>query len=103
MQTIGEALRDDAHRKLMTNFQLKDWQLENPASDRMAFVEPSRKMAIEVDEFRINLYAGDKLALAVWIELNNGELTVHAYDEAHEEPTTLRIGDKDTVIERHTQ
>lgn len=99
---IGEALRDEAHRKLMTGFELKDWQLGDPSND-LAIVEPSRKMSITVEDDRISIFSGDETSPSVWLELNNGELTIHAYDKAHEEPVILRIGDIDIEIENYSR
>lgn len=100
-QAIGEALRDEAHRKLMTSFELQDWQLAgNEDRDGLAFAEPSRKMRIEVEADRINIYHGEKPELVLWIELNGGSLFVHAYDHQHDEPTSLHIqADSITVSE----
>lgn len=97
--SIGEALRDEAHRKLMSRFMLKDWQLEDPTTSPDAIVEPERPMTVEVEEFRINIYTGDVPKLTVWIELKDSELIVHTYDNQHDEPVSLRISDDKIDIE----
>ena len=96
--SIGDALRDEAHRKLMTNFELKDWQLSDSA-DPAQVVEPTRKMSIEVEEDRINIYHGDEQTLVLWVELYDGKLAVHAYDNEHDEPTNLWIESHEIRVE----
>lgn len=96
-QSIGQAIYEEAQRRLLSNFKLKDWQLEDQPGAPCP--EPERDLSIEVEEYRINIFSGDPKELAVWIELNAGQLVVHAYDAGHECPVTLRIGTNDIKIE----
>lgn len=95
--SIGEALYEEAQRRLLSNFKLKDWQLE----DGIAVPEPSRDMRIVVQDDRIEVFsvADNTVALNVWIELSNGKLVVHAYDGEQDDPVTLRISKTGIEIE----
>lgn len=95
-KSIGEAIRNEAHKKLMQGFTLKDYR--EVGGEETAIVEiadTSKEMKIEADEDRIFIYADGILHL--WIELNGEDLIVHAYNKARDEPTSLRI--TDTAIE----
>lgn len=98
MPTIGEALLEEANRKILTNFPLRDWQLEGAGEDFVP-VEPERLICVEANDFMINIVDKKTASNVLWLELANGVLQVHVYDDAHDEPVTLRISRDDIEID----
>jgi hypothetical protein len=113
MKTIGEVVFEDAQRRLLANLKLLDWQVpddacencDNTLNDGMdtcdqcggAFVSPHREeytVAIEAKDDRIDITmmtADNRVGGTLWLEVEDGTLKVHAYDNENEGPVSLRI------------
>lgn len=86
--TIGQALYEEAQRKILANFTLTDWQVaENPD---IPCNEPTRTVKVSATDTRLDIFSSNN-KLIFWIEFHAGQLVLHAYDDQHESPVTLRV------------
>ena len=82
---IGQALYEEAQRRILANFKVKDWR---------AGVETSLNFRVEaMDQLLfIAVSTNDREMIAkVHIEVDGAGILLHAYDEEHDEPVTLTI------------
>lgn len=71
---------------------LRDWQW----IDGEAGADPT-PWPVKIDKgagskIQVDVIAPDKTIRTVWIEVADGNLVVHCYDAAHDEPLNVRIG-----------
>lgn len=89
--TIGQALYEEAQRRLLAKFPVKDWRLEGNLEPN---VDPTPiDFHVEASEFRVDITVkdGDNIIANVWLEIEDGSVKLHAYDQAHEEPVSIRV------------
>ena len=99
--TIGQALYEEAQRRLLAKFPLQDWRLEGDISVNHEEIDDKTvDFHVEATGFRLNIIAkcGDTEIANVWLEIEDGEVKLHAYDQAHEEPVDLRITETNIEI-----
>lgn len=73
--------------------KMHDWRLADPAYPGL----DERPWNVEIQEatqesFRIEAVCPDGTTRSVWIEIEDRDLVVHAYDHEHDDPVNLRIG-----------
>ncbi|RWN60166.1 hypothetical protein [Mesorhizobium sp.] len=75
-----------------TRVHMQDWKIaENGADDTTDL--RTWLVSIKSDKSRIDVEAKcpDNTKREIWIEINDGQLVVHAYDPDHDEPVNVRI------------
>lgn len=96
MTTIAKALYEEAQRKILANFVLTDWQVEDAPDTPCA--EPTRAVKVSATDTRLAISsATDRLVF--WIEFHAGEMVLHAYDDGHETPVILRVSKDNITVE----
>lgn len=79
---------------------MHDWRL---AGDPDPDID-SRPWSVEVEDasevsFRIEAICPEGTRRYVWMEIQDGNLVIHAYDPIHEEPVNLRIGRTGIIVD----
>ena len=82
----------------MQTFQMKDWQNgDGMATDGRPWnVCLSTKSGYHsdgtLDQINIKATHPDGNVREVWVEIQDGNLVIHAYDSEHDEPLNIRLG-----------
>jgi hypothetical protein len=79
---------------------MHDWRLNEEISSDI----DARPWDVEVKEatttnYRIDATCPDGTERQLWLEIQDGNLVVHAYDAEHEEPVNLRISRTDIAVD----
>jgi len=105
MIAIGDALKDEATRKIVSShpFRLDDWQVADLSFDVAegkpdhchVSVDASKRDAIWITA----LDQGGAKICEIGLELQDGVFRVLAYDSDHEEPVIVKITESDVVVD----
>ena len=79
--------------------QIYDWRLEDGNTPDV----DARPWDVTIPEqsssaIRLNVKDPDGNTRALWIEVEEETLVIHAYDEAHDEPVNMHIGKEHILV-----